>query len=105
MPPDARHITARSATPASVRCPAEHPRRTGRAAALLTAGNRSDFVQLLPVLDAIPPVRGRVGRPTADRTLSSPIATATRCKDRNGSIFGVWFHCQTHDLAWSTGAS
>ncbi|MFE0519388.1 IS5 family transposase [Streptomyces sp. NPDC058954] len=32
-------------------------------AVLLTRGNRNDVTQLLPLLDAIPPVRGRVGRP------------------------------------------
>ncbi|CQR59428.1 Putative transposase for insertion sequence element IS402 [Streptomyces leeuwenhoekii] len=29
----------------------------------MTGGNRNDVTQLLPLLDAIPPVRGRVGRP------------------------------------------
>ena len=29
----------------------------------LTGGNRHDITQLLPLLDAIPPVRGRAGRP------------------------------------------
>ncbi|WP_256096236.1 transposase [Streptomyces sp. LUP30] len=32
-------------------------------AVLLTGGNRNDVTQLLPLLDAIPPVRGRIGRP------------------------------------------
>ncbi|MFE9687072.1 IS5 family transposase [Streptomyces sp. NPDC006285] len=32
-------------------------------AVLLTGGTRNDVTQLLPLLDAIPPVRGRVGRP------------------------------------------
>ncbi|MDA5143691.1 IS5 family transposase [Streptomyces sp. AD681] len=32
-------------------------------AVLLTGGNRNDVTQLPPLLDAIPPVRGRVGRP------------------------------------------
>ena len=32
-------------------------------AVLLTGGNRNDVTQLLPLLYAIPPVRGRVGRP------------------------------------------
>ena len=32
-------------------------------AVLLTSGNRNDVTQLLPLLDAIPPVRGRVGHP------------------------------------------
>jgi len=32
-------------------------------AVLLTGGNRNDVTQLLPLLDAIPPVRGRIGHP------------------------------------------
>ena len=32
-------------------------------AVLLTGGNRNDVTQLLPLLEAVPPVRGRVGRP------------------------------------------
>jgi transposase len=41
---------------------------------MLTGGNRNDVTQLIPLLDSVPPVRGRVGRPrrrpdrvTADR--------------------------------------
>ena len=30
---------------------------------ILTGGNRNDITQLLPLLDAVPPVRGLVGRP------------------------------------------
>jgi hypothetical protein len=30
---------------------------------ILTGGNRNDVTQLMPLLDAVPPVRGRVGRP------------------------------------------
>ena len=30
---------------------------------ILTGGNRNDVTQLLPLLDAIPPVRGRMGCP------------------------------------------
>lgn len=30
---------------------------------MLTGGNRNDITQLLPLLDAVPPVRGKVGRP------------------------------------------
>jgi transposase len=30
---------------------------------LLTGGNRHDVTQLMPLLDAVPPIRGRVGRP------------------------------------------
>ncbi|TXS47008.1 IS5 family transposase [Streptomyces sp. t39] len=32
-------------------------------AVILTGGNRNDVTQLLPLLDAVPPVRGRPGRP------------------------------------------
>ena len=32
-------------------------------AVILTGGNRHDVTQLLPLLDAVPPIRGRVGRP------------------------------------------
>lgn len=30
---------------------------------ILTGGNRNDVTQLMPLIDAIPPVRGRVGHP------------------------------------------
>ena len=33
------------------------------AAATVTAANRNDITRLLPLLDAVPPVRGRPGRP------------------------------------------
>ena len=29
----------------------------------MTGGNRNDVTQLMPLLEAVPPVRGRVGRP------------------------------------------
>ncbi|GLY82067.1 hypothetical protein Airi01_103340 [Actinoallomurus iriomotensis] len=29
----------------------------------LTGGNRNDVTQLMPLIEAVPPVRGRVGRP------------------------------------------
>jgi transposase len=32
-------------------------------AALLTPGNRNDVTQMIPLVDAIPPLRGRRGRP------------------------------------------
>ncbi|MBB4782583.1 hypothetical protein BJY27_003544 [Streptomyces rapamycinicus] len=32
-------------------------------AVILTGGNRNDITQLIPLLDTIPPVRGRVGHP------------------------------------------
>ena len=30
---------------------------------MLTGGHRNDVTQLIPLLDAVPPIRGRVGRP------------------------------------------
>jgi len=36
-------------------------------AVLLTGGNRNDVTRLIPLLDAVPPVRGRVGRPRRKR--------------------------------------
>ena len=35
--------------------------------ATLTAANRNDITELLPLVDAMPPVRGRVGRPYGNR--------------------------------------
>nr|WP_269821831.1 IS5 family transposase [Nocardia asteroides] len=32
-------------------------------AVLLTGGNRHDLTQLLPLIEAIPPIRGKIGRP------------------------------------------
>ncbi|MFD8671185.1 IS5 family transposase [Streptomyces microflavus] len=32
-------------------------------AVILTGGNRNDVTQLMPLIDAIPPIRGRVGHP------------------------------------------
>ncbi|MFF3056002.1 transposase [Streptomyces sp. NPDC057909] len=32
-------------------------------AVVVTGGNRNDVTRLLPLVDAVPPVRGRVGRP------------------------------------------
>ncbi|MEV3973507.1 transposase [Streptomyces sp. NPDC050698] len=46
-------------------------------AVLLTGGNRNDVTQLLPLLDAIPPVRGRVGIFAGSRTRCSPTAGTT----------------------------
>jgi hypothetical protein len=46
-------------------------------AVLLTGGNRNDVTQLLPLLDAVPPVRGRVGHPAADPIPCSPTAATT----------------------------
>ena len=44
----------------------------------LTGGNRNDVPQLLELLDRVPPVRGRIGRPRRrPRTLIADRATAT----------------------------
>jgi transposase len=77
-------------------------------AAKLTGGNRHDVTQLLPLVDAIPPVRGRPGPPlrkpgrvVADRAYDSDphrlalsargIATSiARRNTPHGSGLGVW---------------
>ena len=84
-------------------------------AATLTGANRHDVTQLLPLIDAIPPVRGRPGAPLrkpkeamGDRAYHSQEhrmrlsarAIATRIARRNaphGSGLGVfrWFVEQT----------
>jgi hypothetical protein len=33
----------------------------------LTGGHRNDVTQLMPLIDAVPPVRGKVGRPRRRR--------------------------------------
>src|SRR5213076_3354763 len=44
----------------------------------LTGGNRNDVTQLLELLDRVPPVRGRIGRPRRrPRTLIATAATTT----------------------------
>ena len=43
----------------------------------LTGGNRNDITQLIPLLDRVPPVRGRVGRPRGDQTGSPPTVLTT----------------------------
>ena len=51
----------------------------------LTGGNRNDVTQLMPLLEAIPPVRGEGASPANARTGCTPtgptttIATAVRC--------------------------
>jgi len=47
-------------------------------AVTLTGGNRNDVTQLIPLLDAVPPIRGRRGRPRRSRGSCSPtVATTT----------------------------
>ena len=43
----------------------------------LTGGNRNDVTQLLPLVDGVEPVAGKVGRPRSGQTVSSPIAATT----------------------------
>ena len=43
----------------------------------LTGGNRNDVTQLIPLIEAIPPVRGRRGRPVSARIGSTPTAAMT----------------------------
>ncbi len=75
-------IGARSTAPTSVRSKGDHvgpsPVDRGRPgskhhlicdaggiplAVTLTGGNRNDITQLIPLVDAVPPIRGRRGRP------------------------------------------
>src|SRR5205814_1157455 len=44
----------------------------------LTGGNRNDITQLIPLVDAIPPVRGRRGRPRRRPGKLSATAPTTR---------------------------
>ena len=54
----------------------------------LTGGNRNDVTQLMPLIEAIPPVRGRRGGRAGARRRSMPTAamtmtsTAPRCGRR-----------------------
>jgi hypothetical protein len=43
----------------------------------LTGGNRNDVTQLLPLLDAVPPIRGLGGGPGARLASCSPTAATT----------------------------
>jgi hypothetical protein len=54
----------------------------------LTGGNRNDVTQLLELLDRVPPVRGRVGRPrttAAAASSSAPTAATTSTKPSSPS--------------------
>jgi transposase len=58
----------------------------------LTGGNRDDVTQLLPLLDAVPPIRGRVGR-----RIRPVIA---RRGTSHGSGLGRWRWPVERTLAW-----
>lgn len=88
---------------------------------LLTGGNRNDVTQLLPLLDAIPPVRGRVGRPRrkpdslfADRGYDHGIyrdqvrargivPAIARRGTRNGTGLGTYRWVVERSFAWLHG--
>jgi Transposase DDE domain len=60
-------------------------------AVTVTGGNRNDITQLLPLLDAVPPVRGRPGRPRrkpatvyADRAMT--VTSTAGCCAAAGSV-------------------
>lgn len=46
-------------------------------AVILAGGNRNDITQLLPLLGAVPPVRGLVGRPLRGRGVFMPTVATT----------------------------
>ncbi|MFJ3189437.1 IS5 family transposase [Streptomyces halstedii] len=75
---DSSHVRALKGGSRLARRPSPSPVDRGRAgskhhlitdghgtplAVILTGGNRNDVTQLMPLLDAVPPVRGRPGRP------------------------------------------
>ncbi len=90
-------------------------------AAILTGGNRNDVTQFLPVLDAVPPVRGRVGRPRrravtlyADRGYDHDryrkqvrtrgiVPAIARCDTEHGSGLGVYRWVVERTFAWLHG--
>ncbi|WP_412544357.1 IS5 family transposase [Longispora sp. K20-0274] len=71
---DASHVRAMRGGPKRVRARSTAPDRAGKhhvitdaggvpLAVSLTGGNRNDVTQLMPLIQAIPPVRGKPGRP------------------------------------------
>ena len=84
----------------------------------LTGGNRNDVTQLIPLLDAVPPVRGRVGRPrrrpdrlSADRGYDSKghrrqlrqrgiTPEIARRKSEHGSGLGCYRWVVERTFAW-----
>lgn len=90
-------------------------------AVLLTGGNRNDVTQLMPLLDAIPPVRGRVGHPRrkpdslfADRGYDHDIyrdqvrargivPAIARRNTRHGTGLGVYRWVVERTFAWLHG--
>ncbi|MEU5326112.1 IS5 family transposase [Streptomyces parvus] len=90
-------------------------------AVLLTGGNRNDVTQLMPLLDAIPPVRGRVGHPRrkpdslfADRGYDHDIyrdqvrargivPAIARRSTRHGAGLGVYRWVVERTFAWLHG--
>lgn len=87
-------------------------------ATILTGANRHDVTQLLPLVEAIPPVRGKVGRPRhrpdrvqGDRAYDSePHRKALRAKEiepllprrsaEHGSGLGVYRWVVERTLSW-----
>ena len=87
----------------------------------LTGGNRNDITELLPLIDAVPPVRGRRGRPRrrpaelfADRAYDfDKYRKIVRCKGirpriarrgtPHGSGLGVYRWVIERTIAWYHG--
>jgi transposase len=90
-------------------------------AVLLTGGNRNDVTLLIPLLDAIPPVRGRVGRPRRkpdslfadrgydhdiyrDRVRDRGIVPAIACRGtQHGTGLGTYRWVIERSFAWLHG--
>jgi hypothetical protein len=81
----------------------------------LTGGNRHDVTQLLPLLDRIPPVRGRRGRPGAGPPRCTPTGPTTAVRDKgirpyiarrgepHGSGLGTYRWVVERTIAWYHG--
>ncbi|MFJ4633806.1 IS5 family transposase [Streptomyces sp. NPDC088847] len=90
-------------------------------AVMLTGGNRNDVTQLLPLFDAIPSVRGRVGRPRrkpdslfADRGYDHDVYREQVCDrgivpaiarrgTRHGTVLGTYRWVIEGSFAWLHG--
>ena len=69
----------------------------------LTGGNRTDGTQLIPLVDALPPIRGRRGRPAGDRGSCSPIAATTTTSTAVGCARGITPRIARRGVAHGSG--
>jgi hypothetical protein len=53
----------------------------------LTGGNRNDITQLIPLVEAVPPIRGRRGRPPSGRSLPDAVLAGARVPAAHSALF------------------